>query len=88
MRDAAKVKPRRLYEEMSARGTRYFMGRLGAARILMFQGRETADDGGAVWDLFVEAVDDTQPRPSQGERSVRRAPGCKPWWLQRTSSRS
>ncbi len=37
MRDTMKVKLGRLYEKTSAKGTRYFVGRLGAARVLMFQ---------------------------------------------------
>ena len=36
MRDAAKVKLGRLYEKTSAKGTRYFVGRLGLACVLMF----------------------------------------------------
>ena len=68
----AKIRLCRLYEKQSARGTRYFVGRLGAARLLLFQSREIADDGGAIWDLFVQELEDKRPdaRParSSGEQ--------------------
>ena len=72
MRDAAKVKLGRLYEKTSAKGTRYFVGRLGAARVLLFQSRETADDGDPVWDLYLQEVEDTRPRPVASEMPARR----------------
>ncbi len=68
-----KVKLGRVFEKVSAKGTRYFTGRLGAARILMFQSRETADNGDPVWDLYLQEVEDTRPQASQGERPRRRA---------------
>ena len=58
MRDATKVKLGRLYEKTSAKGTRYFVGRLGAARVLLFQSRETADDGEPFHD---DPLDDVLP---------------------------
>src|ERR687885_1909023 len=73
MRDAAKVKLGRLYEKVSAKGTRYFIGRLGLARVLLFQSRETANDGGdPVWDLYLQEVEETRPRPVAGEMPARR----------------
>src|SRR5919199_3089573 len=78
MRDAAKVKLGRLYEKTSARGTRYFVGRLGAARVLLFQSRETADDGGAIWELFVEPVEETRPRPVASETPAWRPARTRP----------
>ncbi len=78
MRDAAKVKLGRLYEKVSAKGTRYFVGRLGLARVLLFQSRETADNGDPIWDLYLEEVEDTRPRPLQGERPRRRAERREP----------
>ena len=65
MRDAAK-KLGRLYEKTSAKGTRYFVGRLGATRVLLFQSRETADDGGAIWDLYLQEVEDTESMQFRG----------------------
>ena len=79
MHDSAKVKLGRLYEKTSARGTRYFVGRLGAARVLLFQSRETADDGGdPVWDLYLQEVEDTRPRPVAGEMPARRPARARP----------
>ena len=78
MRNAAKVKLGRLYEKTSTRGTRYFVGRLGLARVLMFQSRETADDGGAIWELYLEEVEDPRPRSSQGERPAQRPARARP----------
>ena len=78
MRGAAKVKLSRLYEKTSAKGTRYFVGRLGAARVLLFQSRETADDGGAIWDLYLQEVEDTRPRPVAGEMPARRPARARP----------
>ena len=80
-RDATKVKLGRLYEKTSQKGTRYFVGRLGAARVLLFQSRETADDGGAIWDLYLEEVPertDTRPRPVAGEMPARRPARTRP----------
>ncbi len=71
MRDAAKVKLGRLYEKTSQKGTRYFVGRLGLTRVLLSQSRETVDDGGAIWDLYLQEIEDTQPRPMQGEMPMR-----------------
>ncbi len=65
MRDSTKVRLGRLYEKTSAKGTRYFVGRLGAARVLLFQSRETADDGGAIRDLYLQEVEETRPRPER-----------------------
>ena len=78
MRDAAKVKLGRLYEKTSQKGTRYFVGRLGAARVLMFQSRETADSGDVIWDLYLQEVEDTRPRPAQGEMPARRPARARP----------
>ena len=55
-----------------------FVGRLGAARVLLFQSRETADDGGAIWDLYLQEVEDTRPRPVVGEAPARRPARAQP----------
>ena len=78
MRDSTKVRLGRLYEKTSQKGTRYFVGRLGAARVLLFQSRETADDGGAIWELFVEPVEETRPRPVAGEMPARQPARSRP----------
>jgi len=62
-----------LYERESAKGTRYFVGRLGLAKIVMFQGEDT-DDGTPTWDLLIQQPspknENQQPRPAgQDERN-------------------
>ena len=42
----------RLYEKTSQRGTRYFVGRLGLARITLLPD-EATEDGTATWRLTV-----------------------------------
>lgn len=41
----------RLYRKTSANGGTYFVGRMGALRLLVLKSRETADDGGEIWNL-------------------------------------
>ena len=45
----------RLYERTSQRGTRYFVGRLGLARITLLPG-DVAEDGTATWRMLLQAV--------------------------------
>lgn len=53
MNHDGKVLLARLYEKTSARGHRYFVGRLGAARVALFLD-ERAEGGDPVWELFVQ----------------------------------
>ncbi len=69
MRDSAKVKLGRLYEKTSQKGRRYFVGRLGAARILLFDSGETGDDGSPIWELFAQESDDAQARGEGSRRT-------------------
>jgi hypothetical protein len=41
----------RLFEKVSARGDRYFVDRLGAARVLMLS-NSTSENGEPVWQVF------------------------------------
>jgi hypothetical protein len=43
----------RLYEKISQRGTRYFVGRLGLARITLLPG-DAAEDGTAIWRMLLQ----------------------------------
>jgi hypothetical protein len=43
-----KVRLGRLFEKTSQKGRRYFVGRLGAARILLFDTGEKGDDGSPI----------------------------------------
>jgi len=63
----------RLYERTSQRGNRYFSGRLGAARIMLFKDDKADDDN--AWQLFVQDGDDkaAQARQEgQGQEKVTR----------------
>ena len=68
--DVPKVKLGRLYEKVSAAGRTYYVGRLGSARLLVFKSREVTEDGTAVWDVFVQQVEDkpeARPIRASGE---------------------
>ncbi len=68
------VKLGRMFEKTSANGNRYFTGRLGAARLLLFRNKEDAEDGSPIWNVFVQDVPEqrTEARPVQGELPVNR----------------
>ena len=70
------VKLGRVFEKISARGNSYMVGRLGAARLLLFKDRD--NDG--CWNLFLQNVDDDgggnqqrQRRQQQPDDRTRRA---------------
>jgi hypothetical protein len=63
----------RLYRKASKEGKTYFTGRLGGARIALLRSKDTAEDGGEIWNLVVSEApkrDDagsqrpTEPRPN------------------------
>jgi hypothetical protein len=43
----------RLYRKTSANGNTYFTGRWGGARISLLKSKDTADDGGEIWDVML-----------------------------------
>ena len=53
----------RLYERTSQKGNRYFSGRLGAARIMLFKDDYADDDN--VWQLFVQDGGEKSPQVAQ-----------------------
>jgi len=65
----------RLYERVSERGTRYLLGRLGAARIVLLPGDPT-EDGTATWRLLLQeraqATGQDSPQPGRRQRAPRR----------------
>jgi len=65
MEPQAKVLLGRLYEKSSAKGNRYFAGRLGAAKVVMMLDAK-ADNPDPVWQLFV----------TDGESGGQRAAGA------------
>ncbi len=74
-----KIKIAKLYEKTSAKGTRYFVGRLGAARVLLFQSRETAEGSDVVWNMYLQEVPDrTDARSARGEMPAINRQGNRP----------
>ena len=71
--DTGKVLLGRLYEKSSAKGNRYFTGRLGAARVVMMLDAR-ADNPDPVWELFVSDGDSGHQKPAEG-REGNSAPG-------------
>ena len=63
----------RLYEKTSQRGTRYFVGRLGLARITLLPG-EAAEDGTATWRLLLQ---EAPKRQGQTNRPVSNSPRAR-----------
>ncbi len=57
----------RLYERTSQKGNRYFSGRLGAARVMLFKDDHADDDN--VWQLFVQDGTEKSPQVAQERES-------------------
>ena len=53
----------RLFERTSLKGNRYFSGRLGAARVMLFKDDKADVDN--AWQLFVQDGDDKPPQATQ-----------------------
>ena len=76
----------RLYEKTSQRGTRYFVGRLGLARITLLPG-DAAEDGTATWRMLLQEApkapastdrpsDSSRPRSPDARRRQAAGPGA------------
>lgn len=61
-----------LYEKTSDRGNRYFVGRLGATRVLLFRD-EYAEGEDPVWNLLVQEIDGQQRTTPKGGRQQSRS---------------
>jgi hypothetical protein len=62
-----------VYEKESAKGTKYFVGRLGYARITLLPG-ETAADGTPSWRILLQQADSPKtqrPRNDSPQRPKR-----------------
>jgi hypothetical protein len=68
----------RLYEKTSQRGTRYFVGRLGLARITLLPG-DAAEDGTATWRMLLQEAPKSQVSPDRqaSNASRPRSPGAR-----------
>ena len=64
---APSIELARLYEHTSARGTRYLVGRLGYARVVLLPG-EATEDGTPTWRLLMQEAPQ-QPRPKAPDTS-------------------
>jgi hypothetical protein len=64
MKTDSKIALTRLYRKVSARsGEQYFVGRLGAARVLLFKDRDQPDEGDEVFSLMIEPIADQTEAP-------------------------
>ncbi len=64
-----------LYERTSAKGTRYFTGRLGAAKVAILPSKDKADDGTP--DMAPDGHSEApakQDRPSDAAKAASQAP--------------
>jgi hypothetical protein len=43
-----------MFEKTSARGTQYFQGRIGLAKIVLLKSQETSASGEAIWELAIQ----------------------------------
>ena len=63
---APQVTLARLFEKTSSSGNRYFFGRMGQAKVMLFfdaRATEESDGTDPIWNLIVQPVDDEKPRP-------------------------
>jgi hypothetical protein len=64
-----------LYEKTSAKGTKYFVGRLGLARISLLPAHPPRDDGQVAWKLLIQqAAPMPKPAESDAQKSNFAAP--------------
>jgi hypothetical protein len=50
----------RMFRKTSAKGTEYFTGRWGMAKIALLKSRDVGDDGSEIWNLVLSEA----PKPS------------------------
>jgi hypothetical protein len=75
-----KVMLLRLFERTSAKGNRYFTGRLGSAKLIVFEATDLPDDqrygAEVVWNVFVQGEQDgAGDRPPQRRDAPTRGQG-------------
>jgi hypothetical protein len=77
-----KVQLCRLYEKTSARGTRYFVGRVNGLKVVVLKDDRTQADGAdAVWNLYLSPTDGSGQggsRPSNPSSSPPRQQRSEP----------
>jgi hypothetical protein len=71
----------RLYKKTSAKGSTYFVGRMGMVKVALLKSNDTADDGGEVWNLVYQQAEE-RPRqdakPTRDERAKANEPPRDP----------
>ena len=68
-----KLKAAGLWEKTSAAANRYFVGRLGGVRILIFENRDRGAEGEPDWVLFfADGNDNREESSSPSHRTARR----------------
>lgn len=53
MTHSSQVSVTRLFEKTSSKGNRYFVGRLGNARVLLFRDERSDMEGDPVWQMYL-----------------------------------
>jgi hypothetical protein len=69
--NAPLVKIASLYEKVSGKGNRYFVGRLNGARLLLFTNTEKHGEHDADWYLYVQAK---EPEDASSRGGSQRTP--------------
>ena len=67
----------RLYERVSAKGTRYLNGRFALGKLVAFQGQPTPD-GTPTWDVYLTPGADQQQARQQPAGGYQRAAAPRP----------
>lgn len=67
----------KLYRKKSAKGTTYFVGRMGGVKVALVKSRETAENGDEIWSLmFSEAQQ--KPKDKAPQTDHQRPPDDAP----------
>ena len=57
------IKVARLFRKQSSKGTTYFAGRMGMAKLALLKSNETSDDGGEIWNLIMSEAPAKKEEP-------------------------
>ena len=68
----------KLYRKTSAKGITYFTGRLGGVKVALLKSKETADDGGEIWNLIFSEAQPYKPRDEARAESQAPPPSLAP----------
>jgi hypothetical protein len=63
----------KLYERTSKKGSQYFVGRLGLARVTLLRSTEVSESGDQVWTLLLQEPPSQPQAPAKTTASARRA---------------